>query len=444
MEASLYADRGVARATTSARVAWRATLAALGYLVAFFASYFFGGGYGQEATVWLASGVAIGALALADRSRWTAYGIALGIAALIGNLVFGESLVAAIVYALEEVAVALLIAWLLQRLLGARFRLDSVRNVLVFVVIGAIGGALASWLVNLVAYPPLGEPSPLRAWRLWIISGAVGTLVVTPLMFAWADFRAKRSGGATMADFAWGAPLFLLLVWATVFVFHGETGERFSGSVGYALTYLPLPFLVLGGLVWGPRGATLSTFVLAAIAIVYTVYGHGPFAGVEGFLGEGVLEVQGYVGTAALLSLLLSALTASRQRALRDAAEWKTRYEAAIAASGQALYELDPASGTLHWTGDAERLGLPPQGTSTLAAYLERVHPDDRESVRDAFVALARGQRAQLATTHRLLLPGGEEQRVEGDANAIVDFDGSVHRIVGFFRPVRAAGAEPR
>src|SRR5262249_18563136 len=124
------------------------------------------------------------------------------------------------------------------------------------------------------------------------------------------------------------------------------------------------------------------------------------------------------------------------------AADWKTRYEAAIVASGQVLYELDPASGTLYWTGDAERLGFALQNVSTLAAYLERVHPHHRESVRSAFVALARGQRRDARTTHRRLAAPGEEQRIEGDANATVDFDDSVHRIVGFFRPDHASGED--
>jgi len=287
----------------------------------------------------------------------------------------------------------------------------------------------------------------LLAWRLWIVSGTVGTLIVTPLILTWADFRPKRSGGATMADFAWGAPLFVLVVLATVFVFHGETGERFSGSVGYSITYLPFVFLVLGGLVWGPRGATLSTFVLAAIAIIYTVRAQGPFAGVEGFLGEAVLEVQGYVAAAALMSLLVSALMASRQRALREAADWKTRYEAAIAASGQALYELDPASGRLYWAGDTDRLGFGGQNPATLAGYLERVHAADRDGVRNAFVALARGTLRHAPLTHRLRSAAGEDLRIEGDANAIVDFDDSVHRVVGFLRPSLVGGttaAEPR
>ena len=442
MEASLYADRGGSRATSAAAVPLRAALAGIAYVVALWVSYYYGGGFGQEATIWLASGVAIGVLAIADTSRWLAYCIGLAIGAVVANLIAGESVLASIVYAIEEVGVALLIAWVLKRWLGNKFRLDSVHNVLVFVAVGALGGALASWLVNLVAYPPLGQPSPLLAWRLWIVSGTVGTLIVAPLMLAWADFRPKRSGGAKMADFAWGAPLFVLLVLTTIFVFHGETGDRFSGSVGFSITYLPFVFLVLGGLVWGPLGATLSTFVLAAIAVVYTTRAQGPFAGVEGFLGESVLEVQGYVAAAALMSLLVSALTGSRQRALRDAAEWKTRYEAAITASGQALYELDPASGRLYWAGDTDRLGFAGQNPSTLAGYLERVHAGDRESVRNTFVALARGTPRNSPLTHRLRSPAGEDIRVEGDANAIVDFDDSVHRVVGFLRPSYVAGGQ--
>src|SRR5215471_13413343 len=237
METTLYADRDGSRATTGAAIALRAAAAGIAYIVALWVSYYYGGGFGQEATIWLASGVAIGVLAVARTARWPAYSLGLAIGALVANMIAGESIVASIVYAVEEVVVALLIAWALKRWLGENFRLDSVRNVLVFVVVGAFGGALASWLVNLAVYPPLGQPSPLLAWRLWIVSGTVGALIIVPLIFAWADFRPKRSGGATMADFAWGAPLFVLLVLVTIFVFYGETSNRFSGSVGFTITY---------------------------------------------------------------------------------------------------------------------------------------------------------------------------------------------------------------
>lgn len=431
--------RASSRPTTAA-IVFKAALAGIAYLIAMMLSYRFGGGTAVEANIWIASGVAIAVLTLADRAHWLAYAFAIVLGSVMGNLIAGSSIGASLVYAIDEVVVAAVTAWALQRLLGSDPRLDDVRRVMVFVAVGALGGAVLGWLVAIPSYALLGLPSLASAWRLWIVSTGVGTLVIAPLLFAWSDFRPKRSGGATMADLALGGSLFVLLVAATLLVFAGATSERFSGSVGYALTYLPLPFLVLGGLVWGSRGATWSTFVMAAIAVLYTARGQGPFAGVEGFLGEAVVEVQGYVAAAALLTLMLSALDASRRLALRDAAAWRIRYEAVIGASDQLLYELDPASGRIEWAGDTARLlGTQTSAIASLAGYLERVHPADRDRLRNVLADIGSDDITKAATPHRFVSANGVELRLEGEANAIVDFDDSVHRVVGFLRPVRAA-----
>jgi hypothetical protein len=70
MEASLYADRDGSRAATKAAVALRAAVAGIAYVVALWVSYYYGGGFGQEATLWLPSGVAIGVLAGAVSGRY--------------------------------------------------------------------------------------------------------------------------------------------------------------------------------------------------------------------------------------------------------------------------------------------------------------------------------------------------------------------------------------
>ena len=416
----------------------RAGLAGVSYLVALLLSYYFGGGFDQEANIWLASGVAIGVLALSDPARWPAYLAAIGLAALIGNLLSGASWIASLVYGLEELAVAAPIAWLLKRLLGPVPRLDDVGKVWIFAGVGALGSAVLGWAVALLAYALLGLPSPAGQWRLWIVSGTVGTLVVTPLFFAWAGLRAKRSGGPTMADFALGGTFLLLMVTAALLVFRGDPTARFSGSVGFSLTYLPLIFLVLGALVWGARGATLATVVLAAIAVLHTERGEGPFGGMEGFLGEGALEVQGYVAAAALLTLMVTGLYGSRHRALQEAAAWRVRYEAVMAANDQLLFELDPISGRINWAGDTQRLlGLASNQIDTLAAYLDRVHPDDRDALRGVFASLGRGLDAHLPAGHRVVVPAQPDKPLTGEATAILDFDDTVHRIVGFLQPLR-------
>lgn len=416
----------------------RAVCAGLGYLAAMLLSYRFGGGYVEEANIWLATGVSIGVLALADPSRWLAYGGAIAIASLFGNMAMGASAGTAFVYAIDELVVAVPTAWLLRRLLGPDGALDDTRKVIAFVAIGALGSAAWAWIVAIASYALLGLASPAGMARLWIVSTAVGTLVVTPLLFEWSRFRVKRSGGPTTVDLALGGSLFLLMIAATLLVFTGDTQSRFSGSVGFGLTYLPIPFLVLGGLVWGPRGTTLSTFVMAAIAVLCTADGEGPFAGVEGFLGEGVIEVQGYVAAATLLTLTMSALVGHQRRALHEAARWRIRYETVIGATDQLLFELDPVAGRIDWAGDTTRLlGTERTAIEPLAGYLERVHPDDRERVRTAFTTLATGVPAD-PMPHRFVAASGGEYRIEGDASPIVDFDDSVHRVVGYLRAAPA------
>jgi integral membrane sensor domain MASE1 len=430
------------RANAATRPSWglilRAALAGLAYWGALALSYRFGWGFEQEADIWLASGVAIGVLTVADSAHWPYYTAAIALGALIGNIADGASFIESLVYAVHEIAVALLIAWLLRRLIGPVPRLDDARKVLLFAAVGALGGAVLSWAVAIGMYALLGHAHPAPAWRQWIVSCAVGTLIVAPLIWAWSDFRAKRSGGATMSDFALGGTLFVLLIASALLVFGGETAGRFSGSVGFALTYLPFAFLVLGALVWGVRGATLSTLVLAVIAVLPTRRGEGPFAGIEGFLGEGVLEVQGFLAAAALLAMLVTALDASRQHALREAAEWKLKYESVIDASDQLLYELDPVTGRLSWAGDVARLlGVQQERVDSLADYLEHVHPDDRERTRVAVSGLSHTELHRVLAAHRFVPATGEQRQLEGESNAIVDFDDTVHRIVGFLRPVR-------
>src|SRR4051794_18058641 len=99
------------RPPTAKRILLRATVVAIAYILATLASYQFAGGFEQEADVWLASGVAIGVLTLADIARWPAYSIALAFGAFAANVITGESWTVGLLYALDELVVAWAIAW---------------------------------------------------------------------------------------------------------------------------------------------------------------------------------------------------------------------------------------------------------------------------------------------------------------------------------------------
>ena len=128
----------------------------------------------------------------------------------------------------------------------------------------------------------------------------------------------------------------------------------------------------------------------------YTAKGRGPFANVEGFLGDPELEVQGYTATIALTGLLVAVLAAAQRAATRAARDWRTRFEAAIGAHRLVAYEWDPVGGAFVVTGDTSALvGAAPESIATLADWLSRVAPAERDAVATAYALRADGARSR-------------------------------------------------
>jgi len=210
---------------------------------------------------------------------------------------------------------------------------------------------------------------------------------------------------------------------------------RSVGSIGMTLTYPPILFIALVALAWGARGASLAGFAGALIALFSTVRGGGPFAAVEGFLGEANLEVQGYAAAVALTGLLIAVLASRERIAWREARDWRTRFEAAIGAHRLIAYEWDPGTGALAMTGDTAALvGVPPAGLATLADWLSHVATEDRGAAETAFAYRAEGA-AMPPVGYRVTRGDGASVALVDEAQAIRDHDGSLHRITGLVRP---------
>jgi integral membrane sensor domain MASE1 len=204
-------------------------------------------------------------------------------------------------------------------------------------------------------------------FRVWTISDAAGCLLIAPVIVSWREFRVRRSGGLPMPAFIGGGIAAILFLGGIVLVFMATGRSGFTDDFAYA----PLLFLALVALLWGVRGASLAALAGTLLALAFTARGKGPFAGTEGFLGDAVLEVQGYAVAIALTGLLIAVLAAAQRNALRAAREWQTRFEAAIGAHRLLAYEWDPVSGRLVVPGDAHALlGVAPSKLGTLADWL--------------------------------------------------------------------------
>jgi len=119
--------------------------------------------------------------------------------------------------------------------------------------------------------------------------------------------------------------------------------------------------------------------------------------------------------------------------------EWAGRYEAAVEASRQILYDWDPYTDRMVWGGAVERItGYTLQELhADIGHWLELIHPDDR----DAFRAEAQRVRATGLPFHleyRLIRKDGGIVDCVDSGQFFRDNDGRVARMIGFVTDISA------
>ncbi|MEP7328079.1 MAG: MASE1 domain-containing protein [Betaproteobacteria bacterium] len=386
-------------------------------------------------TVWLSSGVVLGLLLALDRARWPAILVGGFVGATAFAVSIGSGLLDAVLYGVIEVVVATAAAFVVSRLTPLPIRLQNPRELTAVILGGALPLAILGAALATFWHVVAGGNNGVNTYRLWSVSNFVGTLLVAPMLIAWAHVKVRRSGGMPMPAFIGGAVAAALFLGTLWLLFDRPVEQRFFGTVGPTLTYVPIVFMALVGLLWGVQGASLTAFLGALIAILNTAQGEGPFAGVEGLIGEAEVEVEVYALAIALTGLLIAVLAAAQRNAMRAARDWQTRFEATIGAHRLLAYEWDPVSGRFNVTGDALRLvGRAPAQLATLADWLALVAPDDRDRVAARFDARARGDADPDVLDYAMSGAGGTEVMASDEARAIRDHDGSLHRIVGIVR----------
>jgi PAS domain S-box-containing protein len=116
-------------------------------------------------------------------------------------------------------------------------------------------------------------------------------------------------------------------------------------------------------------------------------------------------------------------------------AEARTRF--ALETTGVGIWDMDPTAGTVRWSGTLEsQYGLQP-GTfgGTYAAFVERIHPDDRASVRET-VDNAMASGADFSVLNRTILADGTVRWLSGSGRFQLDEQGAAVSGVGISQDV--------
>jgi PAS domain S-box-containing protein len=146
-------------------------------------------------------------------------------------------------------------------------------------------------------------------------------------------------------------------------------------------------------------------------------------------LGDAVLALTG-------LLVIGLALAARRQERRLRASERQLRERGRQLASAQAIahvgsWEWDIATDRVTWSDELYRIyGVAPDAPASYAAFLERVHPDDRERV-ERTIAQGLAERRTVEYEWRVVRPSGEVRRVHGITVVMLDAIGRAIGLAG-------------
>ncbi len=384
-------------------------------------------------SVWLATGITFGALLVVKAPRRPAVLLGAAVATMLLGLLDGLSVLQALGFGVNEVLSAGLGAWLAQRLraAGPGGRAEPgkayVGLLLGALLTAALGASVALMLWNWV----LPEQVELATeWRVWFCTTVVGILLITPLILSFAGFRIKRSGGMGTGQFLAGAGTFLMFFVVATLIFSSDVSDRFGASLGPTLTYLPLPFIVVTAILWKERGATLATLVAALALIAWTNAGGGPFSEIEGFKGEAVIEVQGYVAVMALLVGVVNALGATAAQALADAQDWRTRYRQVLDSNRTVVVNFDALTGQARWgEGASELMRTDAANLMTVHDFIAHADPAEQPALLADWRDLTQGQRDHALWKNTLRWRDGKAVSTDTRLSGVRGADGQVEQV---------------
>jgi PAS domain S-box-containing protein len=358
-------------------------------------------------SVWPPAGLFIATLILTDQRSWWWWVLAALAAELLANaLWFRNALVVAVLLNAGNALCAVAGAWLVQRFSLAPVRLETLREVLCMIVLGAfvapviaatIGAGTLAWSE--------GQPFA-KAWMLWWSGDAAGVLLVAPLLLvglqSWQE-RAQLSG-ARLIEAA-------LLVLALVAVAALSLGGR-----------LPLAYIVMPPLLWAAirfefRGAVVALVLLALMSAIFNGAGAGPFAISEASSPrQQQLTLQLFLAVSALSALVVAAIARQQRQTLQALAAANERLEdnvarrtAELQKSEQRFRALTDSLPVIVWVHDAEgnlesvnpeyeRFFGVTEAQVLPGGWQPLLHPDDAAAYVGAYEAAHRERREFRAT----------------------------------------------
>lgn len=357
----------------------------------FFAAYVLGCGFAQSLaiipgsgiSIWPNSGLFIATLLVSRMQTWPWWILAGCVAELVGDVLwFKSGLLPALLIYSGNALEALAGAWLLNRALGRPVRLNTLRQVLAFVLLGAGVAPVVSATVGATTIASFGllSQSFAGAWQLLWIGDAAGVLIVAPLALA---VLTQWRGEARLSAARWieAGAIGLVFVAAAILSLGGN---------------LPFAYIIMPPLLWAAvrfefKGAAVALAVLALVTAMFTLTGDSQFAGDAETQRQRHIMLQLFLAVSAFSAVIVAAISRQHQQALRTLRESDRQLRELIGVVPVAIARMEPDGEPsffnkrlIEFLGfDVPTLDAP--GMSRLAAGMAAsLHSDDAARVKDA------------------------------------------------------------
>jgi len=288
---------------------------------------------GNVTLIWPPTGLALAALLLFGYRLWP--GVALG--AFLATISTGAPLVFTLISAIGNSLEALVGAYLMRRL-EFNQALARVRDLISLIVLGGGLSAILSATIGVAGLCLAGMapwPAYLSIWWPWWLGDTMGALLIAPVLLTWA-MRPNPIESWPSRQWLEAGAVLLAGLGASLVIFGNWPA---SNQVHLAFVYLPFPVLLWAGLRFGPIGAATMNLIVNTVAVLGTVQGFGPFAGVS--LNESLFLLWAFMGIASVTALVTAAITAERQQTGAALREVEVRYRALFDQSHDAVFMLN-------------------------------------------------------------------------------------------------------
>ncbi|MBP1886722.1 MASE1 domain-containing protein [Sinorhizobium mexicanum] len=402
------------------------------YLGLFAAAYVLGAGVAQALaivpgtgiSIWPPSGLCIATLVYTSRYSWPWWLVAGCLAEMFSNsLWFFSPLPAAFLIYTGNALEAVVGAWLVNWACGRPVRLETLREVLALVVLGAGIAPVVSATVGSATLAWFGIKSQTfaAAWPLFWLGDATGVLIVAPLALVlfqnWGD-RTQLSATRWIEASILGV------------IFLGVAALSLSGHLASA--YVVLPPLLWAAVRFEFKGAAVALTLLALITVVFTISGASQFVGDPEFQRQLQYALQLFLAISAFSVLIVAAISRQHQQALLTLGQSERELRELVDVVPVAIARLAPDGNPMFFNKRLiDFLGLDitdleePGRSRLAAAVATAVHPDDTAGYKEALNhSLLTGE--PFSRRYRLRRADSVYRWVEGRIEPLRGQDGAI------------------